>query len=189
VPRVTGLYARAVATFAVWAFGADRPGIVAALTGALLEEGCNLSDCSMTILSGHFAMVLVVDAPGGVDAAGLEAALRAPTASFELGTAVRAIGPDELRPPEGAPHVVTVFGADRPGIVHRVASLLADVGVNITDLETRTIGDQAHPVYAMLLEVTIPAGVVAEELEAALRSLADTLDVDARIHPADVAVL
>jgi len=33
--------------FAVWALGADRPGIVAAVTGVLLRMGCNLKDCSI----------------------------------------------------------------------------------------------------------------------------------------------
>ncbi|HVF11766.1 MAG TPA: ACT domain-containing protein, partial [Actinomycetota bacterium] len=33
----------------VTATGKDRPGIVAAVTGALLEVGCNLSDCSMAL--------------------------------------------------------------------------------------------------------------------------------------------
>ena len=45
--------------FAVTAVGADRPGIVAAVTGAFAEHGCNLEDSSMTILRGQFAMMLV----------------------------------------------------------------------------------------------------------------------------------
>src|SRR5438094_166616 len=56
---------RLVPHFAVSAVGADRPGIVAAVTGAFLEHGCNLEDTSMTILRGHFAMMLVVAAPEG----------------------------------------------------------------------------------------------------------------------------
>lgn len=178
-----------MATFAVWAFGADQPGIVAALTGALFDQGCNLRDCSMTILSGHFAMVLVVDAPDRVEALDLETALRAPASGFDLGLAVRAIEPGGPEHAAGTPHVVSVFGADRPGILHRVAALLAAAGVNITDLETRTIGEPARPVYAMLFEVSVPAGLASGDLETALASLATELDVDARIHPADAAVL
>ena len=51
-----------MAHFAVIAIGADRPGIVAALTGALFEAGGNLEDVSSSILRGHFAIMLVVDA-------------------------------------------------------------------------------------------------------------------------------
>jgi glycine cleavage system transcriptional repressor len=46
--------------FAVSVFGRDRPGIVAAVTRVLADAGCNLEDTSMTILRGHFAMMLVI---------------------------------------------------------------------------------------------------------------------------------
>lgn len=174
--------------FAVWALGADQPGIVAGVTGALFEQGCNLSDCSMTILAGNFAMVLVVDGPPDADAATIEEALCAPVAAFDLGVAVRALQ-EEHPSLTGAPHVVSVYGADRPGIVHHVASLLAEAGVNITDLETRVIGDAADPVYAMLLEVTVPSPLRVDELAARLRELADELGVDATVHATDADVL
>ncbi len=61
--------------FAVSAVGVDRPGIVAAVTGVLVEQGCNLEDTSMSILRGHFAMMLLVAGPDGLTAEALEAAL------------------------------------------------------------------------------------------------------------------
>ncbi|MFN8035662.1 MAG: ACT domain-containing protein [Acidimicrobiia bacterium] len=173
--------------FAVWTLGVDRPGIVASVTGALFEEGCNLADCSMTILAGNFAMVLIVDAPAGAGDADLAQVLAVPAAAFDLGVAVRAIGTEAVVP-EGEPFVVSVYGADRPGIVHHVAAALADLNVNIRDLETRVIGD-APPVYAMLLEVSVPEGVSPDEVAARLRELADTLGVDATLHPSDADVL
>jgi glycine cleavage system transcriptional repressor len=174
--------------FAVWTLGADRPGIVASVTGALFEHGCNLSDCSMTILAGNFAMVLVVEGPDALGAADLEQALAVPAAAFDLGVAVRVIGADE-QVQSGAPFVVSVYGADRPGIVHHVATALADVGVNIRDLETRVIGDASEPVYAMLLEVSLPAHVTADDVADRLRELAAELGVDATLHPSDADVL
>ena len=45
------------------AVGADRPGIVAALTGALLEIGGNLEDMRAALLRGSFATVLAVALP------------------------------------------------------------------------------------------------------------------------------
>src|SRR5206468_10209505 len=109
---------RGMGEFAVWALGADRPGIVAAVTGGLFELGGNLLDTSMTILSGHFAMMLLVDAPDGIDEAQLEHALAAPAAAFDLVVAARAVPPMTADEPAGEPHVVAVYGADRPGIVH-----------------------------------------------------------------------
>ncbi|MFL5879210.1 MAG: glycine cleavage system protein R [Actinomycetota bacterium] len=54
-----------MARFAVSVFGRDRPGIVAAVSRVLADAGCNLEDTSMTILRGHFAMMLVVAGPPG----------------------------------------------------------------------------------------------------------------------------
>ncbi|MFL5868791.1 MAG: ACT domain-containing protein, partial [Thermoleophilaceae bacterium] len=52
---------------ALTAIGRDRPGIVAALSGVLLEHELNVEDSQATILRGHFSIVLVVAAPEGVD--------------------------------------------------------------------------------------------------------------------------
>ena len=181
---------RAVATeFGVWALGADRPGIVAAVTGVLYEMGCNLKDCSMTVLSRHFAMMMLVEGPDDLDASVLEGALREAEESFDLTVAVRVLGEGAMLFVEGEPYIVSVYGSDRPGIVHRVATVLADLSVNITDVNTRVIGGEDEPVYAMLLEVTLPRTLDPNELDARLQEMAGQLGVDASLHPADADVL
>src|SRR6266480_2873963 len=178
-----------VAYYAVSAVGADRPGIVAAVTGAFLEHGCNLEDTSMTILRGHFAMMLVVAAPDGLEQSTLESALAGPARTYELVVAVRLIDDDVPTSPEGDAWTVSVYGADRPGIVHRVALLLADNGVNIVDLSTRVIGDADRPVYAMILEVTLPATGDAAALQSRLAELAADLGVECSLHPSEADIL
>jgi glycine cleavage system transcriptional repressor len=178
-----------MAHYAVSAIGADRPGIVAAVTGAFLEHGCNLEDTSMTILRGHFAMMLVVAAPEDLAQQTLENALAGPASDLELVVAVREIDDGVPASPEGDSWTVSVYGADRPGIVHRVASLLADSGVNIVDLTTRVIGDAARPVYAMILEVTLPPAADANALKGRLTDLASDLGVECSLHPSDADIL
>ena len=174
---------------AVTAVGADRPGIVAAVTGVLVEHGCNLEDTSMTILRGHFAMMLVVDTPPGLTAADLEVALGEPATALDLVVTVRPIDEAVAAPPAGEGWTVSVYGADRPGIVHGVASTLAAAGVNIVDLTTRVIGDPSQPVYAMVLDVTVPPGVDPRALGDELGALASELHVDCSLHPADADIL
>ena len=53
--------------FALSAVGRDRPGIVAAVSEVLLAHSANIEDSQMTILRGHFTMVLVVATPEGGD--------------------------------------------------------------------------------------------------------------------------
>ncbi len=44
--------------------GSDRPGIVAAVTGALAGHDANILDISQTILQGIFTMTMLVDLAG-----------------------------------------------------------------------------------------------------------------------------
>ncbi|MDQ2826083.1 MAG: ACT domain-containing protein [Actinomycetota bacterium] len=180
-----------MAHFAVTAVGADRPGIVAAVTGAFAAHGCNLEDSSMTILRGQFAMMLVVDAPADVGAGDLEAALAAPSAAMGLVVTVRPATEPGVATvgSETGPWTVSVHGADHPGIVHGVAALLAEQAVNIVDLSTRVVGGAAEPVYTMILEVMLPAGTDPRELERRLVAAASDLGVTCRLHPSEADIL
>ena len=171
--------------FAVTAVGADRPGIVAAVTGVLVDHECNLEDTSMTILRGHFAMMLVVSGPGSETADALEKALDDLAGRLGLLVAVRPIDDDVPESPEGAAYNLAVYGADRPGIVHKVSSLLADRGVNIVDLTTRVIGEESRPVYAMVLDVTLPPDVAADALGDELTKAGRELGVECSLHPSE----
>jgi glycine cleavage system transcriptional repressor len=175
--------------FAVSAVGVDRPGIVAAVTRVLVDQGCNLEDTSMSILRGHFAMMLLVAGPDGLSPEALEAALAGSAGDLDLVLAVRRIDDTVPIPLQGETWTVSVYGADQPGIVHRVTQLLAEVGANVVDLTTRVIGDPDRPLYAMLLDITLPAGVEGTTLRDRLDQLAGELGVDCSMHPADADVL
>ena len=175
----------------VTAFGPDRPGIVAAVTGVLVDHGANLSDTAMTQLAGQFAMVLVVEVPAEESAPDLEAALAAGTEALGLTVTVRALPAGEV-PGVSADQdawSVSVYGADRPGIVHWVATTLAGADANIVDLTTRVVGTPEAPVYVMLLEVALPAGADADALRSALDALAVDLGVEVHMRPDDADIL
>ena len=178
-----------MAHFALSAVGADRPGLVAAVTGALVAHGCNLEDTSMSILRGQFAMMLVVAGPDGLDAATLEQALAGPAAELDLVVAVRTVAEGVPVAAEGEAWAVAVYGADRPGIVHRFTSLLAGHGVNVVDLTTRVIGEPDRPVYAMILEVCLPPELDGATLTARLSDLAGELGVECSTHPSEADIL
>ena len=173
--------------FAVMAIGADRPGILAALAGGLAEAGANLEDVSSTILRGHFASMLVVDAPDGTDAAGLERSLAAAVADMEVAVMVRAVQ-DEASRGAAPTHVLVAYGADRPGIVARLASLLAARGANLTDVTCRVISPE-QPVYTLVAELELPPDADPDALGAEVRDAAEELGVDVTFRPVDVETL
>lgn len=178
-----------MALFAVTAIGADRPGIVAAVTSVLVDHGCNLEDTTMSILRGHFAMVMIVASGAGMEGAILEEALVGATAPLELVVSVRPV--HEGPPPsgsEGERWTAVVYGADHPGIVHTVARRLASLDVNIVDLTTR-ITDGDPPIYAMVMEVDVPPGLGAGVLDDELSEVAEGLGVTCTLHPSEADIL
>ena len=170
-----------MALLAVTAVGADQPGIIARVTGVLLEHGGNLDDSSMTILGGQFAIVLLVQAEA--DPAQIEQDLATATSDLGLVVTVRAVGAGADSPP--STHMLSVYGADRPGIVHRVASHLAEQSINVTDLTTKVLEGE-RPVYAMVMEIALPAGASPDDVAASLRQGDGDDAIEASIHPLDV---
>lgn len=169
-------------SIAITAVGADRPGIIAALTDLIARRGGNLEDGTMSVLSGHFAIVLLVEMD--VDPATLESELADQTAAFGLTVTVRSVGPaSESTPPT---HLLSVYGADRPGLVAQVSAVLAEDQINVSDLTTRVIeGEQT--VYTMALEIAIPSDIDVSDLEERVRARVQQVEVS--VHSLDAAVM
>ena len=164
--------------YAVSAIGRDRPGIVAAISQVLFDLGANIDDSQMSILHGHFAVMLIVSVPAEVTREELADRLEEVRAELDLeGLAVSEL--DDLAPGSAPTHVLTVYGADHPGIVHAVSSTLAEHGVNITDLRTKRT-DAEEPVYVMVMEIAVPGE--AQQLEATLQKVGETARVDVSLR-------
>jgi glycine cleavage system transcriptional repressor len=173
---------------AVTAVGADRPGIVAAVSRVLYDFGGNIEDSRMAILGGHFAMVLIVALPDGARIDELERALMDPARALDLITSVRPVADAPALQAGGTPYVVSVYGADKPGIVWHISEALAAARVNISDLATHIVGDQ-EPVYVMILEVDVPPGADAEAIGNALKVIGSELGVDVAFNPMEADTL
>jgi glycine cleavage system transcriptional repressor len=176
---------------AITAVGRDRPGIVARVTKALLELGCNLGETSMTRLRHEFAMILLARLPATVDAAKARATLSAVADQMDLTLTVRALSEEEASAAaeEGAGYILRVYGADRPGIVHAVTDLMSREGFNVTDLETRVIPGEGGPVYVMVLELDAPSEERGEEARAALLALAAEMRIEISFERLDQETL
>jgi glycine cleavage system transcriptional repressor len=177
-----------VAEFAVTAIGRDRPGIVAAVSRALLDIDGNIEDSQMSILRGHFAVMLIVNVPDTISAEALADHLGPVREALGL-EAITCNPIDELPSAmDPASHVVTVYGADHPGIVNAISHSLAELGVNITDLGTRLTGAEDNPLYTMVIEVAV-GGADVNAVEAALRAVAEREAVEFSLRPLDAEAL
>ncbi len=155
---------------AITVLGHDRPGIIAQAAEALARCGMNLEDAQMTLLRGHFAMTRYLRRiglrrgdrvrPGGAGGRLVD------------GGRPRAAAGERRTGHADEHDLVTVHGADRLGIVARLAGAVAAAGGNITDLTTRLTGE----LYVLIAEVDL-APEVADRLEADLLAAAAELGV------------
>jgi len=173
------------ALYAVSAIGRDRPGIVAAVSGVLLEVEANIEDSQMSILRGHFAMMLIVSVPEGVAGDELAAKLQGVRADLDL-EAVAVTEVDELGPAGQPSHVLSVYGADHPGIVHSVSKALAENEANISDVQTKLTGGES-PVYVMLIEIAVSGDV--EPLRSSLDAVAEEAGLDLSLRELETEAL
>ena len=164
---------------AVTVLGDDRPGIVADVTGALAGLHGNLEDSTMTLLRGHFAMVLLVRT--GASADSVESALHPLSAGGSLVINARVLRESALSQIGGPSFALRVHGADRPGIVAAITSVVARHGANIVDLGTR-LGDG---LYVLMAELQLTSEASAVGLETDLRGAAGELGVEVHLTPID----
>lgn len=170
------------------ASGGDRPGIVAAMTGVLLECECNIEDSQMARLGPEFVCMLIIRMPEGMISQQLGDRLASVAAQFNLRLYVQDLRPEEASETrsEQPKHLIHVYGADRKGIVHRISRSLAESSVNITNLHTEVIHHDS-PLYVMMIEVEIPPFVDVAQLRNELAAIGHEINVEVSMKPKDDA--
>lgn len=170
--------------YAVSVVGKDRPGIVAAITEGLFNLGCNIADSSCTMLGGEFAMILIISMKKPFSKSRLIDELKPVCDRIGMSLGVRTLHSDEIARQETDSEIcmISVYGADQPGIVYRVTRELAARSINITDLNTKLIGTEDEPVYVLMLEVALPEGESAEGVEQTLAALKKELNVEISVR-------
>ncbi len=162
--------------------GRDRAGIVAHITHALYEGGCNLGEASMMRIGTNFSIMMMVQHDGTANS--LKKLLQTEAESLGLHLHIDKI--------EGGLHHhhepdvrITVYGADRAGIVAHVTGALAEAGLDILDLTSDVGGTKADPIYILHIEGQAQEGISA--LESALR-IVKKEGVETQITPIDTLV-
>jgi len=127
--------------FVISAIGKDRPGLLHTITRVLAEMGINIVDIEARAVRGLFTVFLVVDI-GQVDCAkeDLVRELDACGDCFDLGIRVE---PYEAGRRQGHKQhmLLTVMGADRPGIVAETSRELLANGFNIESVKMIARGE------------------------------------------------
>jgi len=144
---------------AITVIGRDRPGIVANVSGVLYRHRSSIEELSQTVIRGQFAMILIASLGERASVPALKGELRDLSRDLDLDIDLRRLKPEDLIPyqsGETEPFIITARGKDRPGLVYGITELLAERGINITNLgaQVARLGQELE--YIQVFEVDIP---------------------------------
>ncbi|HJO23545.1 MAG: ACT domain-containing protein [Myxococcota bacterium] len=173
--------------FTLSAMGGDRPGLVAELAQLIYDCGANLEDSRMTILGTDFAVILLCSSSDAEVGDRIAAGAKQLERDHGLTILQRSLEGGE-RPPIPAPgtrlYRVEAVGEDRAGIVASLCRVLADRGVNITELSTHSRpGPGGAPSYEFRVIAEVPDTADVPALRASLEREGDRLVIDVALLP------
>ena len=126
--------------------GQDKPGIVAKITTALYEAGAQLGEASMMRLGGNFTIMLMINSEKSETE--LEEVIKPAADEMQLSYNCQPIQA-RLHQHAVPEYNITVYGADRSGIVAKATTHLLQAGFNILDLESDVGGEEDNPIFIM----------------------------------------
>ena len=168
--------------------GRDRPGIVAAVSRILFDQKCNIENVSQTILQSEFAGIFIASVPDELTQDGLRSHLGKGLEPLGLHVILKRLeqqSEDEPSPPS-EPFVLTTLGPDRLGLVASITEVIAQFGINITNLKAVFRGGDHPQNNVMIYEIDIPVGIDQSAFRQAIRQKAEELNLDLSLQHRDI---
>lgn len=158
-------------------FAADRPGIVQALSNAILAHNGSWLESSLSRLCGQFAGIVHI----GVSAESKQALLSELQKLSDDGINVTVQTADIVREDShhAEPLEIVVEANDRSGIVDEIATALAAAQINVEQMETEceSASMAGYELFRAYIAVSLPEGGSVDQLETILEGVSDDLMV------------
>ncbi|MDR1695928.1 MAG: hypothetical protein LBR69_04790 [Endomicrobium sp.] len=167
------------------AIGKDKPGIVSAVTKVLYGLKCNIEDSTMTILHGQFAMILIIKLSPSVALKKLSCDISKEAKRLGMSVSLSPVGYAKKKKEKTTPYVISVYGADKTGIVYNISKYLAEKKINITDVQTALANLKTGKTYIMLIEARFPEKLSVQKISAELAVISKNLGVSVSVNRAE----
>lgn len=161
--------------------GPDRTGLVESISDRIAGAGGNWEESRMARLAGQFAGILLVT----IDPARTDQLLASLRGLESRGLQLTVQPTARVTPVAGVQAQLEVNGQDRPGIIRDVASVLAERGVNVEELETeiRSAAMSGEQMFFARARLLLPPGADLADLRARLERISSELMVDLAMDP------
>jgi glycine cleavage system transcriptional repressor len=164
------------------AVGADRVGLVEAISAFISRRGCNIEDSKMAVFCGEFAVIVLIS---GETASLARIATEYHEIEKDTGLTISVKTPSVRKTSESfLPYKLTASCMDHPGIVYHISGLLRSLGVNIESMETKTYSAPVSgtPLFLLEADLAVPARANINEVRERLADLQRDQNIDIELH-------
>ncbi|SMC59200.1 glycine cleavage system transcriptional repressor [Desulfocicer vacuolatum DSM 3385] len=164
--------------------GKDRPGIIAKVSAGLYALDCNLQNVNQMILQNEFSGFFIVEPPETLNMETLQQRLDRDLSGEGLQIYIDQMSPLDTKQVSGVSEtfLITTIGPDQKGLVARFTKIIADHGVNVTNLTAVFKGGNDPNANIMVYEIAVTHTTDQTHLFEALRAKASTLGLDISIQ-------
>jgi glycine cleavage system transcriptional repressor len=183
-PRIgrTGLTTSSQHYLVITALGADRAGIVNAITRHVSSCGCNIEDSRLAMLGEEFTFIMLLSGTWNAITL-IESTLPLKGAEMDLLIVMKRTNA-RPRPAMPATVWVQVEVADSPHLVERFTALFDSHQMNIAELVSRTHPGDTDTQPTLFIQITAhsPASQDASNIEQAFKALCTELNAQGSIN-------
>ena len=161
--------------------GANRVGVLAAVTTALDELRGNLWEASISVMQPFCSILLTADFPDDRNEDIISAHIRDLCRPYAVEVRVSEPAAESgILTPPSSKYVLTVSGSDKPGMLRNLSTKLAELGVDIRNLYAERC--EKDKTFSLEFEIAIPISLdltrVSEQLTARCQELELTLTLE-----------
>ncbi len=164
--------------------GPDKPGIIAGVSNVLYNQHCNIENISQTTLQSEFAGICLAAIPESLSIQELQAHMEQGLSGQNLQITIKTMDEETSNPANTItePFIVSTFGPDRKGIVAVISQVIADAGVNISNLKAVFQGGDNPDRNIMIFEIDVPVSIDLQRFSAELSEKASAIGLDLNIQ-------
>ncbi|RUM45660.1 MAG: hypothetical protein DSY80_03045 [Desulfocapsa sp.] len=163
----------------------DRAGIIADITGVILDLGGDLADLTQSVLGGYFNMILIAEFDLNVTSEDVLAGFSHIDSETKIEATIKEMDVALETEKNNLPletFIVTAQAINRKGLVKIMGDFFYSREINVLDLETTRENDN----YIMIFQIDLTAIASLEGLRCELQELGEQEQLDLVLQHNDI---
>lgn len=136
---------------------ADKPGLIADVTGRLFDLGVNLGDTTFAVLGGGAEFTLVAKLPADMSLQAIDDDLRTLPLLDDAKVTVQPFAYHESHHDNAQiTHRIEISGDDSPGLIARLSEAFPQFGANIVRLNSESVPAASGARFVLRMAISVP---------------------------------